>query len=60
MYDEQLKQRVLMPHANSKDPDIFYSFLNTVAIDSVSGQRRAWSDYANAQSDQGLRWPHLS
>ena len=41
MYDEQLKKRVLMPQANSEDPDIVYSFLNTVAIGSVSGQRRA-------------------
>ena len=26
---------------------------------SVSGQRRPWSDCADAQADLGLRWPHM-
>ena len=31
-----------------------------VSKDSVSGQRRPWSDCADAQSDQDLRRPHTS
>ena len=30
-----------------------------VSSDSVSGLRRPWSDYADAQADLGLRCPHM-
>ena len=32
---------------------------STVSNNSVSGKRRPWSDCASAQSDQGLRCPHM-
>ena len=32
---------------------------STVSNDSVCGQRRPWSDCADAQSDQGLRYLHM-
>ena len=32
---------------------------SVVSNHSVSGQQRAWSDYSDAQADQGLRCPHM-
>ena len=36
-----------------------HSYTSVVAIDSVCGLWRPWSDCASAQSDQGLRCPHM-
>ena len=39
---------------------IFFPLIHTMMTnDFVSGQRRPWSDYANAQAHLGLRCPHM-
>ena len=40
-------------------PFALYSYLSVVSNDSVSGQRRPWSDCAHAQSDLGLPCPQM-
>ena len=41
-------------------PGIWSLFIHSiVSNDSVSGQRRPWSDCADAQADLGLRCPHM-
>ena len=53
----------------AKDPDrlaqppilinvITLCLYSTVYLVSAGGQRRPWSDYADTQSDQGLRCPY--
>ena len=41
-------------------PDICSPLIHSiVSNDSVSGQRRPWSDCADAQADLGIRCPHM-
>ena len=41
-------------------PGIFFPLKHSLAAnDSVCGQQRPWSDFANAQADLGRRCPHM-
>ena len=44
-------------NVSSKNRSLFIHSI--VSNDSLSGQRRPWSDCANAQADLRLRYPHM-
>ena len=52
--------QTVQPVEPNNENGICYTLIySTLSNDSVSGQRRPRSDCADAQSDLGLRCPHL-